>query len=379
MDQEVLDAPKVSAVKIYNPIEAGIALLMEKHGDVLITPPDVSTTKALEATKKNRTELVKFRTAIEGARVKEKAESLAYGKLVDSEAKRITAIAAPIEKAYDDAITAEETRLEAIRQAEIEAERKRIAGHIARIQTIKDVRETANLCRTSDRLKTLIDGMPALVVGDFEEFNEEAMTAFNEVCTVLGQLHAAKVEQENAAAALALQQAELKRQQEEQARIEREARELREKQEAEDKARRDTEAAALKKQADELAAREAELQRREAAAAAPVQTLAPITATVLTYDDEVAAFAQAVMATPAISMNRCCEKADSLGVAVCPECAEINDGYQSSMGPADLDETSDGEVIAVAVQAVAGHFGMTPDEALIRLSEIAEWQPLEVA
>lgn len=215
---DALEVPKLSAVKVYNPIEAGIALMLKKHGDVLVTPPDVSTATALKATKANLTEMVKFRTSIEAARKAEKEESLVYGRLVDSEAKRITAIAAPIEKAYSDAITAEETRLENLRIAELEAERVRITGHKARIQAIKDVRETANLCRTSARLQQLIDGMPAHMEKPFEEFQDEALTAFNEVCTVLGQLLEAKVAQEQQAAelkartdAIAVREAELLR------------------------------------------------------------------------------------------------------------------------------------------------------------------------
>lgn len=253
---EMIEPPDaLSKVVVYNAIEAGITLLMAKHGGVLTTPPDVSTPTAMDKTKANRKEMVKFRTAIEAARKSEKEASLVYGRLVDSEAKRITAIAAPIESAYDAAITQEESRLEAIRQAELEAERRRVAGHLSRIQAIKDVREAASLCRTAEQLEKLIDAMPAMVVNSFEEFGDEAMTAFNEVCTLLGQLHGVKAEQEKAAAELAQQQAELARQQAEQARLDRE---------------RATQAAALKERADALAAREAEMARREAAAAMPV-------------------------------------------------------------------------------------------------------------
>lgn len=260
---EVLDVPKLSAVKVYNPIEAGIALMLKKHGDVLVTPPDVSTAKAMAATKANRTEMVKFRTSIEAARKAEKEDSLVYGRLVDSEAKRITAIAAPIEKAYDDAITAEETRLENLRLAELEAERVRITGHLERIQAIKDVRETANLCRTSARLQQLIDGMPAHMEKPYEEFQDQALTAFNEVCTVLGQLLEAKLAQEQQAAELARQQEELAAQRAEQARIDQAAKEQREREEAAAQQKRDAEAAELKARTDAIAAREAELLRRE--------------------------------------------------------------------------------------------------------------------
>lgn len=212
--QEILDAPTTSEVASYKPIEAGIKVMLEKHGGVLTNPPVVTgNAKALAVVKANRQELVKFRTTLEKTRVAEKAASLAYGKLVDTEAKRIQALATPIELAYDAIVTAEETRLEAIRQAELEAERQRIAGHRTRIQAIKEVRETANMCRTADRVQKLIDGMPALFEGSFEEFHDEALTAFNEVCTVLGQLHTVKVEAEAQAAELQRQRDELAAQQ----------------------------------------------------------------------------------------------------------------------------------------------------------------------
>jgi hypothetical protein len=212
--QEILDAPTTSKVAVYNPIEAGIKAMLEKHGKVLTDPPVVTgNAQALAVVKASRLELVKFRTTLEKARKDEKAESLAYGRLVDSEAARIQAFATPLELAYDAIVTAEENRLEAIRQQELEAERQRIAGHRARIQAIKEVRETANMCRTAERVQQLIDGMPTLFDGTFEEFQDEALTAFNEVCTVLGQLLTVKVEAEQAAAELKRQQDELAAQQ----------------------------------------------------------------------------------------------------------------------------------------------------------------------
>lgn len=204
----------LTTVAEYNTIAAGIAMMLEKHGKVLTDPPVVTgNATALATVKASRQELVKFRTKLEKKRVEVKAEALAFGRRVDSEAKRLQAIADPLEAAYDAIVTAEEDRLEKIRQAELEAERQRIAGHRARIQAIKDVRETANMCRTSERVQQLIDGMPALFEGTFEEFQDEALTAFNEVCTVLGQLHTVKVEAEQAAAELKRQQDELAAQQ----------------------------------------------------------------------------------------------------------------------------------------------------------------------
>lgn len=220
MTQEILDAPTVSKVAVYNPIEAGLAELRQRHGHVLTAPPDVSTATGMKTAKEGRSELKTLRTSIEKARVAEKAASLAYGRLVDSEAKRITDAVEPLELAYDGAIKAEEQRIEALRQAELEAERTRIAGCMTRIQAIKDVRETALLARDSARLKTLIDAMPAHMEQPFDEFQGQAETAFNEVCETLKQLHGVKVETEAQAEVLARQQAELAAQRAEADRVE---------------------------------------------------------------------------------------------------------------------------------------------------------------
>lgn len=213
MEQEVLDAPTLSTVKIYNPIEQGIALMLAKHGHVLHTPPVVTgDPAALALAKDGRKEMAKFRTALEKARKEEKAESLAYGRLVDSEAARIQAVATPLELAYDKAVTDEEARLAAIREAELQAERQRIEAHRARIQSIREVRETAALCRTAERLQQLIDGMPARMAELFEEFQGEAEAVFSETLAALQQMHAAKVEAEFQAAEIKRQQEELARQ-----------------------------------------------------------------------------------------------------------------------------------------------------------------------
>ena len=281
MTQEVLDAPK-SAVKIYNPIEEGISLMLEQHGHVLHTPPAVTNNpEALAQAKEGRKELAKFRSRLEKARKEEKAESLAYGRLVDSEAARIQAIATPLELAYAAPIEAEEERLKAIREAEIEAERQRIAGHRARIQGIKDVRETGVMCRTADRLKQLIDGMPARLAEPFEEFQAEAEEAYNETTIMLQQLHAAKVEAEAQAVELKRQQDDLASQRAEQAArdlADRQARaaeeaaaQVKRKAEEEDLAQRKAE---FERQAqahfDKLAAQQAEIEAQKAVLAAPV-------------------------------------------------------------------------------------------------------------
>lgn len=175
---DVLEAPKLSAVKVYNPIEAGIALMLEKHGHVLINPPLVTNDpKALAQAKSDRRELVKFRTTLEAARKTEKAESLAYGRLVDSEAARIQGFADPIEIAYSKAIEDEEARIEAVAAAKREADRLRIEAIQTRIAEIKGYVVLAAECRTSDRVEELIEKLSNLPTVGFEEFESVALEA----------------------------------------------------------------------------------------------------------------------------------------------------------------------------------------------------------
>lgn len=211
MSTEVLDAPALSKVAVYNPIEAGIALLLEKHGAVLTAPPDVSTPKALALTKTSRQELVKFRTRIEAARKSEKEASLTYGRLVDSEAKRITAIAAPIEKAYDDAIVAEETRLAVLEQEAQERERARKQALQARVDDIRNTVATVAGKPLAD-LDVVIAELSALPVdATFEEYETAAAEAKATTLARLDQMASGAREYERKLRELEIQRSETAR------------------------------------------------------------------------------------------------------------------------------------------------------------------------
>ena len=170
-----------SKVAVYNPIEAGLALVKEKHGYVLVTPPAVNTPDLMEAAKKARQELVKFRTTLEATRKAEKEESLNYGRLVDSEARRIQAIVSPMELAYDAAITAEVSRLAAIEKARKDA-------LLARVEDIRGTTQKA-LGKDLAGLETMIEELTALPVDDsFQELKPIAERAKSEALANLEQL-----------------------------------------------------------------------------------------------------------------------------------------------------------------------------------------------
>lgn len=132
----------------YSSIEAGIADLKKRHLGVVI---DVSTPQGMKLAKEGRAELKDVRIRIEKARKEEKEESLAYGRLVDSEAKRITSIIEPMEEAYDSAIKKEEYRKEQERVAKLRAEQEAIAEKIREEERVR-AEEAARIQAEKDRI-----------------------------------------------------------------------------------------------------------------------------------------------------------------------------------------------------------------------------------
>ena len=92
----------------YNETAAAIAVLREKYCTVF----DVTTTKGMEEAKKARAEVKGYRVALEKVRKEIKAPALERSRLIDEEAKRITAELQAIEEPIDQAIKAEEQRKE---------------------------------------------------------------------------------------------------------------------------------------------------------------------------------------------------------------------------------------------------------------------------
>ena len=129
----------------YSATEAAIAGLTARYKNVVF---DVTTAQGMTDAKSSYKEINTHSITLEAARVKEKAESLIYGRKVDSEAKRIAdqldALRLPIKAMIETETKREEREREAKVQAEIarlaaeekarkEAEEKRMAAEHAEI------------------------------------------------------------------------------------------------------------------------------------------------------------------------------------------------------------------------------------------------------
>lgn len=126
---KVVDSNQQSTQLIeYGVTDAALAELREKNKDIVVTD-----SKSLKAARVNKSELVGLRSKIEASRKEKKADALEFGKRVDAEAKRITAIIEEIEaaviapiEAYEAKLAAEKAEKERIEQERIQRIRQTI-------------------------------------------------------------------------------------------------------------------------------------------------------------------------------------------------------------------------------------------------------------
>lgn len=195
----IIDAP-TTAVAEYSPIAAGLAAARARYADVVW---DLTTTRGNEEARRARKELVSLRTGIEAKRKEIKAPLLAKAKLVDDEAKRITAELLQLEEPIDELIRADERRREEERAAREAAEKARVAGIRERIAAIVAQPVKAARIRSSALLRTAIDTLAAQEIDDsFEEFAGEARAAHAQSLDAMREMLAAIEAQEAEAARL---------------------------------------------------------------------------------------------------------------------------------------------------------------------------------
>lgn len=177
----------------YSQTEAALSELRQRMANVRY---DLTTTKGMAAAKADRAEVRTLRTTLEATRKEIKAPALAHCNRIDDEAKRITAELLKLEKPIDEQIKAREAAMEAEKAERERAERQRITAIHTRISEITAFSILAVECRTAERVQGLIDKVNAIVLENFEEFEDEAKAAHENTLTRLEQIHAAKFAEE---------------------------------------------------------------------------------------------------------------------------------------------------------------------------------------
>jgi len=275
MNAQIKDIPTVvTEIAEYSQTAAALSDLRHRFLGVAF---NVSTTKGMDEAKKARQEVKGYRTALENKRKEIKAPALERCRLIDDEAKTITAALLEIEEPIDQQIKAEEARKEAEKAAKAEAERQRVAAIRTQIDTIKNHAAFA-VGKSADAILKILSGVEGFEIGeDFQEFKPEAEQAKAETLDKIKALHEAQVQHESEQARIAAERAELTRLRAEAEAREREAAAARAEQERKDREaraeqeRKDREAReALEREqaaklAAERAAHEAELRKQREA------------------------------------------------------------------------------------------------------------------
>lgn len=150
----------LTAIAEYTETAAGLAELRQRHQGVVY---DVTVPKEMRAAKEARAELRTLRTDLEKRRTDIKAPALERCRLIDAEAKRLTAEIRTLEEPIDVQIKAEESRKQAEELARLEAERQRVEG-IAR--TIEEIRN----------MPSALIGKPAVIIeGQLAKLRERVL------------------------------------------------------------------------------------------------------------------------------------------------------------------------------------------------------------
>lgn len=204
-----------TAIAEYNPIAAGLADLRTRYENVAW---DLRTVKGNNDARAARKELVSLRTGLEAKRKELKEPVLERAKLIDSEAKRITAELLKIEMPIDEQIKADEARRETERREREAAEAKRVAAIMVRINAIASM--PADLAgRSWIVIENAIQDLQNAPKFDFAEFAEQADSTTRATVVRLNELADASKAAEDAARKLAEERAELARQQAEAKRL----------------------------------------------------------------------------------------------------------------------------------------------------------------
>jgi len=195
----------VNAVVEFSATEAALTDLRNTYSGAVF---DLTTTAGDRACRDARHKFVQLRTALEGLRVAAKGPVLERGKLIDAEAKRITAELVALEKPIDEQIKADERRRAVEAQAKAEAESRRKRAIAMKIDTIRNVAR-ACIGGSLEKINAAITLLADTGIGEeYAEFKDDAIAARTESLHSLAAMREQAVEAER----LRVENAELQRQ-----------------------------------------------------------------------------------------------------------------------------------------------------------------------
>lgn len=345
-----------TSLKDFDAVEAGLAKLRKKYENVVF---DVSTTKGMKQATEARMAIREPRYAVKAALDAAKKPLNELKADVTARAEAITAEIMKLETPIHEQIQAEEKRKADEKEAREAANRARVLAITERISALRQMVARAGECRTAERVTVILEALKAASLEGMDEFEGEALRVHAEgvasIESILAMKQADEREREERRLAqaaeeqrLANERAELERQRQEQAERERVA------------------AVALAEQQAEIDRQRAELEAMRAAQApAPAPEPEPDGFVTLAVVDAGAPFDPAQADTDIVDAE---------------VTAEVLAGFDAAMkGPPAFvpllagTEPTDDEIMEVAIDAVAGYFGITEAEAMNRLCSIETW------
>ncbi len=207
-------------ITVFTKTEAALVELRKRYGGKLY---EIAKPAGMKEAKEDRAVVRAYRVDLEKSRKAEKQEALDYGRLLDGEAKRITAKLVELEAPINEQIKKREDFLEKKRQAKVDAEEKRVQDILDRITEIRGAITAVQSMGVpaSEKVQEFIDDIEKIQVDDsFAEFIEQAQDAKTATLATLRLSLSASVKREDELVRLADEHAEL-----EQLRSEQEARE----------------------------------------------------------------------------------------------------------------------------------------------------------
>lgn len=207
MNPDLID-PQTKVLSAFSATEAGLANLREQYADKVY---DVATKEGNGEARHARLVLKDTRINVDKLRVQLKAPLLEEGRIIDAEAKRITAAVAALEDPIDAQIKAEEVRVAEQRAAEALAEVERVAKIDA---IVRWLRERPGLYAAANQatLREMRAEIKAKAAAGFDSYGTGHVAIDAQVQVTLLQLDdmlTARVTADDEAARLRLAQIEL--------------------------------------------------------------------------------------------------------------------------------------------------------------------------
>ena len=182
-----------TAIAEYSQTEGALADLASRYKGVVF---NVATPAGMAEARKGRAELRTLRTGLEAMRKEIKAPALERTRLIDAEARRITAALVELEDPIDQAIRSEETRKERERAERERLEAERIAGIQQAIAGLNAIVPSMS-GKGPQAIAERIEALNAYDVSEWaQEFLDTATNAKASALAALQQLHAGAVAQE---------------------------------------------------------------------------------------------------------------------------------------------------------------------------------------